>query len=134
MTILLNFIGIISLIFGVYIGYRFAFAIYQYISLKLPKNEAKHTQKLDTLMIVDTVLKEKYNLGGINLYPDTSTIRDDFSTRELNEIYDFFEKMEELGIQFIYLKPNNQDRLIYKAICLRNNSYEEGYIQISEYK
>lgn len=134
MTILLNFIGIISLIFGVYIGYRFAFAIYQYICLKLPKNEAKHTQKLETLMIVDNVLKEKYNLGGVNLYPDTSTIRDDFSTRELNEIYDFFEKMEELGIQFIYLKPNNQDRLIYKAICLRKNSYEEGYIQISEYK
>ena len=43
-------------------------------------------------MFVDTVLKEKYNLGGINLYPDTSTIRDDLSTRELNEIYDFFEK------------------------------------------
>lgn len=134
MTILLNFIGIISLIFGVYIGYRFAFAIYQYICLKLPKNEAKHAQKLDTLMIVDTVLKEKYNLGVLNLYSDTSTIRDDFSTRELNEIYDFFAKMEELGIQFIYLKPNNQDRLIYKAICLRKNSYKEGYIQISEYK
>lgn len=36
--------------------------------------------------------------------------------------------------QPIYLKPNNQDRLIYKAICLRKNSYKEGYIQISEYK
>ncbi len=42
--------------------------------------------------------------------------------------------MEELGVQFIYLKPKNQDRLIYKAISLRRDLYKEGYIQLSEYK
>lgn len=134
MTIFLNLLGLISLIIGVYVGYKFAFVIYQYLRMKLPENKEKHTKKLDTFMVVDTVIKEKYNLGLLNLYPNTSSIRDEFSFKELNQIYDIIEKMEELGIQFIYLKPNNQDRLIYKAICLRKNSYEEGYIQISEYK
>ncbi|MFX2257881.1 hypothetical protein V6380_14015 [Acinetobacter variabilis] len=102
--------------------------------MKLPENKEKHTRKLDTFMVVDTVIKEKYNLGLLNLYPNISSIRDEFSFKELNQIYDIIEKMEELGVQFIYLKPKNQDRLIYKAISLRRGLYKEGYIQLSEYK
>ncbi|MPN08125.1 hypothetical protein SDC9_155403 [bioreactor metagenome] len=134
MTIFLNLLGLISLIIGVYVGYKFAFVIYQYLRMKLPENKEKHTKKLDTFMVVDTVIKEKYNLGLLNLYPNTSSIRDEFSFKELNQIYDIIEKMEELGVQFIYLKPKNQDRLIYKAISLRRDLYKEGYIQLSEYK
>lgn len=134
MTIFLNLLGLISLVIGVYVGYKFAFVIYQYLRMKLPENKEKHTRKLDTFMVVDTVIKEKYNLGLLNLYPNISSIRDEFSFKELNQIYDIIEKMEELGVQFIYLKPKNQDRLIYKAISLRRGLYKEGYIQLSEYK
>lgn len=134
MTIFLNLLGWISLIIGVYVGYKFAFVMYQYLWMKRPENKAKHTRKLDTFMAVDTVIKEKYNLGLLNLYPETSSITDDFSIKELNQIYDFVEKMEELGVQFIYLKPKNQDRLIYKAINLSKDSHREGYVQLSEYK
>ncbi len=134
MTIFLNLLGLISLIIGICVGYKFAFVIYQYLRMKLPENKEKHTKKLDTFMVVDTVIKEKYNLGLLNLYPNTSSIRDEFSFKELNQIYDIIEKMEELGVQFIYLKPKNQDRLIYKAISLRRDLYKEGYIQLSEYK
>lgn len=134
MTIFLNLLGLISLIIGVYVGYKFAFVMYQYLWMKLPENKVKYTRKLDTFIAVDTVIKEKYNLGLLNLYPDTSSIRDDFSMKELNQIYDFVQKMEELGVQFIYLKPINKDRLIYKAINLSKDSHREGYVQLSEYK
>lgn len=134
MTLFLDLLGFISLFFGVYIGYKFAFVTYQYLLIKIPKNNVKHNLKIETLMTVDAVVMEKYNLGLFNLYPDISSIRDDYSIKELNQIYDFFDNMEELGIQFIYLKPINKDHLIYKAIRLRKDLFREGNIQLNEYK
>lgn len=133
MTLFMQFVGFISLTIGVLIGYRFAFVIYQYIKIKLPNNERLHYKKLDTVIAVDRVVSEKYKLGVLNLYPHISPIWNNYSAKDLNSIYDFLERMDELGIQYIYLKPANKEYLIHKAIRLNTESSREGMVYLREH-
>lgn len=133
MILFLQFIGFISLTIGIFIGYKFAFVIYQYIKIKLPSNNNLDEKKLDTVIAVNRVVNEKYKLGVLNLYPDASSIWNDYSAKDLNSIYDFYERMDELGFQFMYLKPFNKDYLIHKAIKLNTGLSREGLVYLREH-
>lgn len=134
MTLMINFLSLISLFFGIYIGYKFAFLIYQYIKIRIPLNKERYQSKFFTFLAIDEMVNEKYDHGLLKLTPEVSKVRNKYSEKELNELYDFIDKMEELGITFIYLKPKNEEYLIYQAGSFRKGAMIKGYIQVEEYK
>lgn len=131
-TLLIQIIAIVSLLVGIYLGYKISDLLYEIWMLKSRKNTVRKAH-IDEFCVVNEIVNERYNLGALNLYPDYSSFENDFSIQQLNKIGKFLNQMEELGVHFIYLKPREKNNLIYVATGINKNGTFIGKITVDEY-
>lgn len=131
--IIMNIIAIIGLIIGIYLGYRTSFLLYEFLMMKISHGKTDEKQ-LNEFCVVNEIVMQRYNLGALNLFPDYIKFNDDFSINEKNEIGMFFTKMEQLGIQYIYLKPHDKNFLLYEATGFGEYGVFSANIILQQYK
>ncbi len=73
-TLLIQIIAIVSLLVGIYLGYKISDLLYEIWMLKSRKNTVKKAH-IDEFCVVNEIVNERYNLGALNLYPDHSSLK-----------------------------------------------------------
>jgi hypothetical protein len=129
---MLNVLPVVLAMVGIFLGYRLAHALYEYIIVSFPRNKARSTENMNAFVGVNSIVKERYKLGVARPSPEFSLFESDYSTNENIAISDFLFKMNELGLHYIYLKPKNNDQLIYHATCLGDEKAFRTKIYVKE--
>lgn len=133
-AISIKLIGFLSAIYGIYVGYLISSRIYDYLRLTIQKPQDRITKRLDSVLGVNEMLLERYNLGVAHLHESVPLFEKKYSVIDSNKICDFFHKVEELGIQYIYLKPKEDGKIFYDAICIGEKKVVKSHVFLEEYK
>ncbi|MPS92902.1 hypothetical protein [Comamonas sp.] len=133
-AISINLIGFFSAIYGIYVGYLISYRIYGYIRLTIRKPQDRIKKRLDSVLGVNEMLLERYNLGIAHLHESIPLFENKYSVNDSNKICDFFYKVEELGIQYIYLKPKEDSQILYDAVCIGERKVVKSHVFLEEYK
>lgn len=134
LAILVKLIGFLSGLFGIYVGYLISYRIYDYLRVTVRQPQDRINKRLDSVLGVNDMLLERYNLGVAHLHESIPLFEKKYSVNDSNKICDFFYKVDELGIQFIYLKPKEDGKIFYDAICIGEKKVVKSHVFLEEYK
>lgn len=134
LAISIKLIGFFSAIYGIYVGYLISYRIYDYIRVTVRKPQDRINKRLESVLGVNEMLLERYKLGVAHLHESIPLFENKYSVNDSNKICDFFYKVDELGIQFIYLKPKKDAQILYDAVCIGKRKVVKSHVFLEEYK
>ncbi|EOZ8645427.1 hypothetical protein ACQWTT_001178 [Acinetobacter baumannii] len=133
-SLLIKILSLFSIFLGIYLGFMVTYRFYEYIKLMARKPFKRIEKRLEAMVGINEILLQRYNLAAAQLHESYPIFEDKYSINDLDKIANFFFDMDELGIQFIYLKPQNDSQIFYMANCLGERRAIESHIFLEEYE
>lgn len=133
-SLLIKSLSLLSIFWGIYFGFMVTLRFYEYIKLIARKPFNRVPKRLEAMVGINEILLQRYSLAAAQLHESYPIFEDKYSINDLDKIANFFFYMDELGIQFIYLKPQNDSQIFYQANCLGERRAIESHIFLEEYE
>lgn len=129
--ILVSIISFALIFLGIFSGFILSKLIHEYIAISMPSNEKKSKDQAMLYFGIDDISNERYKLGVAKPHEHFEFF-DHLEIKDRLTIVSFFTRMNELGIQYVYLKPKDSSRLLYVATYTNNEKVLKAEIHVKE--